>query len=185
MRKRDIACRRALTPVPREQVCSWFLRRHHRVRLHLRCLSYHLPFIHAPTSRSHDHPPSLTVPPETVRRHRKPPNTSTSQFTACFTHGLPSSPVDFRPGETRIFPRGLLLQEHCETATHFPRTVAPTSNAGALRSKRGMLCLSCVCLPALACALIKAGLPNARLVRDATPPPYRARPVSPHRSYIT
>ena len=37
-------------------------------------------------------------------------------------------------------------------------------------------------LPALACALINAGLPNSRLVRDATPPPYRPPPSAPHQS---
>ncbi|KAJ1295263.1 hypothetical protein BS78_01G210200 [Paspalum vaginatum] len=59
----------------------------------------------------------------------------------------------------------------CFRSTASVRHISPVPG---LISKRALhpLCLSCTCRPALACALINAGLPNSRLVRDATPPPY-------------
>jgi hypothetical protein len=133
------------------------------------------------TSPSHEtrarHPTSdAEASPRTTRLLRRLPLCS-------HLRSDPDLDRKFAPGHARTFASGALRV----TSTH------PSQPNAALLSKRALLCLSCTCccccrrLP-LACALINAGLPNPRLVRDATPPPYpppRRPPPTSHHAHCT
>lgn len=111
----------------------------------------------------------LAILPETLRRHRQPP----------LPLALASAPdliwTENWAGQGRAGRAQHVCFGNTASVRHISRLDLEASPA-----------VFVMHLPALACALINAGLPNSRLVRDATPPPYRPprRLTSHHTSRL-